>query len=170
MNGDLAKAPRFDSVQEFDKDSHKLYKAHTHIDKLGFVWVNLDAAETPTHSWEEQFGGVTEQPRLANYDLNNYKFDHTWSMEGKFNWKTLIENYNEVGDKSCDIQTSSLLMLLKSVTIVPLLIQVSHPFSRATGRWYMAARNTGLSTLVAKERRDQALSVLHLRSQMLPSL
>ncbi|EXL67212.1 cytochrome P450 oxidoreductase [Fusarium oxysporum f. sp. conglutinans race 2 54008] len=95
MNGDLAKAPRFDSVPEFDKDSYKLYKVHTHIDKLGFVWVNLDAAETPTHSWEEQFGGVTEQPRLANYDLNNYKFDHTWSMEGKFNWKTLIENYNE---------------------------------------------------------------------------
>ncbi|KAK7425513.1 hypothetical protein QQZ08_007954 [Neonectria magnoliae] len=95
MNGNLAKAPRFDKVDEFKKEDYKLYKVHTHIDRLGFVWVNLDAAEQPTLSWEQQFGGVDEQPRLGNFDMSNYEYDHTWSMEGKFNWKTLIENYNE---------------------------------------------------------------------------
>ncbi|KAG6357524.1 hypothetical protein INS49_013401 [Diaporthe citri] len=56
MNGNLAKAPRFDQVEGFKKEDYKLYKVHTHIDDLGFLWVNLDAAETPTFSWEEQFG------------------------------------------------------------------------------------------------------------------
>lgn len=96
MNGNLAKAPRFDQVEGFKKEDYKLYKVHTHIDDLGFLWVNLDSAEKPTFSWEEQFGGVDKQPRLKNFDMSNYEYDHTWSMEGKFNWKTLIENYNEV--------------------------------------------------------------------------
>ncbi|KAH6952472.1 Rieske [2Fe-2S] iron-sulfur domain-containing protein [Ilyonectria sp. MPI-CAGE-AT-0026] len=95
MNGNLAKAPRFDKVDEFKKEDYKLYKVHTHVDGLGFLWVNLDSAEQPTLSWEEQFGGVDKQPRLENFDMSNYEYDHTWSMEGKFNWKTLIENYNE---------------------------------------------------------------------------
>ncbi|KAJ9144620.1 Rieske domain-containing protein [Pleurostoma richardsiae] len=95
MNGNLAKAPRFDKIEGFDKENYSLFKVHTHVDRLGFLWVNLDAAEKPTIAWEEQFGGVDEQPRLSNFDLNNYEYDHTWSMEGKFNWKTLIENYNE---------------------------------------------------------------------------
>ncbi|KAJ3527316.1 hypothetical protein NM208_g10763 [Fusarium decemcellulare] len=95
MNGNLAKAPRFDQVDGFNKDDYKLYKVHTHIDSLGFIFINLDAAKEPTLSWEEQFGGVDKQPRLDNYDLSDYEYDHTWSMEGKFNWKTLIENYNE---------------------------------------------------------------------------
>lgn len=96
MNGNLAKAPRFDQVEGFNKEDYKLYKVHTHIDDLGFLWVNLDGAEEPTFSWEEQFGGVDKQPRLKNFDMSNYEYDHTWSMEGNFNWKTLIENYNEV--------------------------------------------------------------------------
>ncbi|KAF9879240.1 rieske domain-containing protein [Colletotrichum karsti] len=95
MNGNLAKAPRFDHVEDFDKEEYKLYKVHSHVDRLGFFWVNLDAAEKPTLSWEEQFGGVDTQPRLQNFDMSDYEYDHTWSMEGKFNWKTLIENYNE---------------------------------------------------------------------------
>ncbi|KAK1710610.1 hypothetical protein CaCOL14_008853 [Colletotrichum acutatum] len=95
MNGNLAKAPRFDQVEDFDKSEYELYKVHSHVDSLGFFWINLDAAEKPTLSWEEQFGGVDKQPRLESFDMSNYEYDHTWSMEGKFNWKTLIENYNE---------------------------------------------------------------------------
>lgn len=96
MNGNLAKAPRFDQVEGFDKTKYGLFPVHTHIDERGFLWVNLDGAEKPTISWEDQFGGVDKQPRLKNYDMDNYEYDHTWTMEGKFNWKTLIENYNEV--------------------------------------------------------------------------
>lgn len=96
MKGNLAKAPRFDNVEGFDKSDFSLWKVHTHIDTRGFLWVNLDGSEMPTLSWEEQFSGVDKQDRLGDFDMDNYIYDHTWSMEGKFNWKTLIENYNEV--------------------------------------------------------------------------
>lgn len=92
----MAKAPRFDVVPEFNNKEYGLYKVHTHIDARGFIWVNLDAAEKPTISWEEQFEGVDTQPRLKNFDMDDYVYEYTWKMEGKFNWKTLIENYNEV--------------------------------------------------------------------------
>ncbi|XXG96485.1 hypothetical protein Hte_002768 [Hypoxylon texense] len=95
MKGNLAKAPRFDHVEGFDKSEFSLWKLHTYIDARGFLWVNLDASEKPTLSWEEQFGGVDLQDRLGDFDMDNYVYDHTWSMEGAFNWKTLIENYNE---------------------------------------------------------------------------
>ncbi|KXH69318.1 hypothetical protein CSAL01_07616 [Colletotrichum salicis] len=75
MNGNLAKAPRFDQVEDFDKSEYELYKVHSHIDSSGFCWVNLDAAEKPTLSWEEQFGGVDKQPRLQNFDMSNYELD-----------------------------------------------------------------------------------------------
>jgi phenylpropionate dioxygenase-like ring-hydroxylating dioxygenase large terminal subunit len=66
------------------------------VDKLGFVWINMDANETPTTSWEELFGTVDEQPRLQKFDMSNYTFDHQWEMTGDYNWKTLADNYNEV--------------------------------------------------------------------------
>jgi len=59
--------------------------------------VNLDASEKPSVSWEEQFEQIDTQERLNVYNMDNYVYDHTWSLdECKFNWKTLIENYNEV--------------------------------------------------------------------------
>jgi hypothetical protein len=99
LNGNLAKAPRFDSVTEFNNKEYGLYKVHTRIDARGFIWVNLDSAETPNISWEEQFEGVDTQQRLQNFNMDDYEYNYTWKMEGKFNWKTLIENYNEVSDQ-----------------------------------------------------------------------
>ena len=96
LSGNLAKAPRFDAVEDFDKSEYSLFKIHTHIDARGFLWVNFDSAQEPSISWDEQFEGVDLQPRLKNFDMENYVYDHTWSMDGDFNWKTLVENYNEV--------------------------------------------------------------------------
>lgn len=66
------------------------------MDKLGFVWVNMDADETPSTSWEEGFASVDEQSRLSKFDMENYNFDHQWEMLGDYNWKALADNYNEV--------------------------------------------------------------------------
>ncbi|KAJ5382631.1 Rieske iron-sulfur domain-containing protein [Penicillium concentricum] len=99
LKGNLAKAPRFDTVpkSEFNKDEFSLYKLHLHIDQLGFVWVNLDASEKPSLSWEEQFKEIDTQERITEaYNMDDYVFDHTWSLDDcNFNWKTLVENYNE---------------------------------------------------------------------------
>lgn len=71
------------------------YPIHTHIDRNGFVWVNLDTKEVPEVAWKDDFEGVDEQPRFDHYNFENYNFDHTWDMEGEFNWKILADNYNE---------------------------------------------------------------------------
>ncbi|KAJ5797503.1 uncharacterized protein N7503_006799 [Penicillium pulvis] len=72
-----------------------LAPVHLHIDRNGFIWVNMDASETPEVAWKDDFDGVDEQARYVHYDFENYKFDHTWDMEGEFNWKILADNYNE---------------------------------------------------------------------------
>lgn len=95
LNGKLAKAPKFDYVDSFNKEDYSLFPVHVHVDKAGFVWVNLESAPTPTVAWENDFAGVDTQERFRHFDFTQYKFDHVWGMEGGYNWKTLADNYNE---------------------------------------------------------------------------
>ncbi|KAF7623920.1 Rieske 2Fe-2S family protein [Aspergillus flavus] len=95
LNGKLAKAPRFDDVSGFDKEDNGLFSIHVHVDQRGLVWVNLDAKETPTTPWNEDFLGADTQGRLQDFNMTEYKFDHAWDMVGNYNWKTLVDNYNE---------------------------------------------------------------------------
>ncbi|KAF3010375.1 hypothetical protein E8E14_010107 [Neopestalotiopsis sp. 37M] len=96
FTGNLAKAPKYQDVKDFDKTANGLYKIHVHVDKLGFVWINLDAESRPSVPWEHDFAGVDTQPRLQPFDLTKFQFDHQWEMIGDYNWKTLADNYNEV--------------------------------------------------------------------------
>lgn len=98
LDGKLAKAPNFDEVETFNKEEYSLFKIHTYVDKLGFIWINFDASENPT-PWEEMNGGSDEQPRLQGFDLDKYVHDHTWIAHGEYNWKLVGENYNEVGHR-----------------------------------------------------------------------
>ncbi|OCT54705.1 putative iron-sulfur domain containing protein [Cladophialophora carrionii] len=95
LNGKLAKAPRFDAVDGFDKSDYGLFQIHLRVDQRGFIWVNLDAAPEPEVKWEEFFDSVDTQGRLQAFDMKNYRYDHSWDMDGEYNWKTLIDNYNE---------------------------------------------------------------------------
>jgi hypothetical protein len=70
------------------------------VDKLGWVWVNLDSAKPPTVPWEENFAGVDQQPRLGEFSMDNFNFDHSWEMIGDYNWKNIIDNYNEVSSNT----------------------------------------------------------------------
>lgn len=95
FKGNLAKAPRFDTVPDFDKAQHSLFPIHVHVDGMGFIYVNLEAGEASV-PWSADFEGLDTQPRLVAYDLmRDYQFDHTWDMDGDYNWKTLADNYNE---------------------------------------------------------------------------
>ncbi|KEF60715.1 uncharacterized protein A1O9_02276 [Exophiala aquamarina CBS 119918] len=95
INGKLAKAPHFEDFSDFDKDKTSLLPIHVHIDQLEFVWVNLEATEVPTTSWDEQLDGVDRQKRFEGFNFSQYRFDHTWGMQGEYNWKVLADNYNE---------------------------------------------------------------------------
>ncbi|GKZ71353.1 hypothetical protein AnigIFM50267_007393 [Aspergillus niger] len=95
LKGNLSKAPRFETVSSFDKSQHGLLPIHVHIDKVGFVWVNLEAGD-PEVKWEDDFQKIDEQPRMQDFDFDGeYTFDHYWEMDVEANWKLLIENYNE---------------------------------------------------------------------------
>lgn len=93
LKGNLAKAPGYEEMEGFDKTQNGLWRVNVHIDRKGFVWVNMDAA--CELAWEDDFEGVDAQPRMNVFNFEAYKFDHTWNMTGNFNWKALADNYNE---------------------------------------------------------------------------
>jgi phenylpropionate dioxygenase-like ring-hydroxylating dioxygenase large terminal subunit len=95
LSGNLAKAPGYQELPGFDKSQNNLFKIHVHIDRNGFIWVNLDASETPEVAWDDDFKGVDEQPRFSSYQFEDYVYDHTWEQSGDYNWKILADNYNE---------------------------------------------------------------------------
>lgn len=99
LKGNLAKAPRFDTVEGFDRSQHGLLPIHVHVDKTGFIWVNLEATspgEKPSVTWDNQLHGVDECERMTKFNFaEEFDYDHEWDMDVDANWKGLIENYNE---------------------------------------------------------------------------
>ncbi|KAK1138530.1 hypothetical protein N8T08_002415 [Aspergillus melleus] len=94
LNGKLAKAPGYKDL-DFDKDKNSLFPIHVKVDVNGFIWINLDAKETPEVSWEEHFDGVDTQERYKHYNFDDYDLDHTYKLDGDYNWKILSDNFNE---------------------------------------------------------------------------
>ena len=94
LNGKLAKAPGYQELTGFDKESNGLLPIHVRVDKNNFIWVNLDAKQTPELSWEEEFDNIDAQERYNLYNFDDYEFDHFWEMDGAYNWKILADNYN----------------------------------------------------------------------------
>lgn len=95
LNGKLAKAPGYQDLDGFDKSKNGLFPIHVHIDRNGFIWVNLDSSEKPEVAWEDDFKDIDIEPRFESINWGDYMFDHTWDMEGEYNWKILSDNYNE---------------------------------------------------------------------------
>ncbi|KAI1264093.1 ISP domain-containing protein [Xylariaceae sp. FL1019] len=95
LNGKLTKAPGYQELEGFDKSQNGLFPIHVHIDTNGFIWVNLEAKEKPTVAWSDDYKNIDQQARFKVYNFDNYKFDHSWEMEGEYNWKLLGDNYNE---------------------------------------------------------------------------
>ncbi|OCT44674.1 Rieske 2Fe-2S family protein [Cladophialophora carrionii] len=95
LDGKLAKAPKYDELEDFDKSRNGLFPIHVHVDTNGFIWVNLDGRQKPEVTWEDDFAGIDMQERFKQYDFDDYVFDHTYHMEGAYNWKILADNFNE---------------------------------------------------------------------------
>lgn len=87
LNGNLAKAPNYDNLDDFDKSRNGLLRIHLRVDGKGFIWVNLDASETPEVDWEEDFAEVDNQERFSQFNFEDYVLDHTYDLETGYNWK-----------------------------------------------------------------------------------
>ncbi|KAI5116936.1 hypothetical protein M0805_001494 [Coniferiporia weirii] len=90
--GDLVKAPKFDTVPGFEKSANSLFKVHTHVTPQGFIFLNFDASPTPV-SFEEHFGQLPNE--WKNFNKDNYTYAYSWQVEGDYNWKTLMDGYQE---------------------------------------------------------------------------
>jgi len=90
LNGKLAKAPGYQEL-EFDKAQNGLFPIHTRVDGNGFIWINLDATETPEVPFEEHFEDVDVQQRYVDsgIDFDEYELDHTYELEGHYNCKRI---------------------------------------------------------------------------------
>ncbi|KAF2023453.1 ISP domain-containing protein [Setomelanomma holmii] len=96
LNGKLAKAPGYQDL-EFDEEQNGLFQIHNRIDRNGFIWVNMDASEVPEVPFGEHFEDVDVQQRFTESGIkfDNYELDHTYELEGHYNWKILADNFNE---------------------------------------------------------------------------
>ncbi|KAJ5154681.1 uncharacterized protein N7500_010120 [Penicillium coprophilum] len=95
LNGKLAKATKYQELSNFDKEQNGLFRIHLKVDVNGFIWVNMDANEVPEVSWEDHFRDVDKQERYKAYNFDDYDLDHSYALEGDYNWKILADNFNE---------------------------------------------------------------------------
>lgn len=82
-------------IPNFNEIISTLHPIHVRVDDKSFIWINLDAAETPSIPWEEDFNGIDMQERYSIYNFDDYVLDHVWQMEGAYNWKICADNFNE---------------------------------------------------------------------------
>ncbi|KAJ6449993.1 Rieske [2Fe-2S] iron-sulfur domain-containing protein [Mycena sanguinolenta] len=96
MKGVLAKAPLFQDQAHFDAKKNGLLPIRTYINKLGFIYINMNmcvAMSDDCIKWKEQFGEVDDLPRVREFPIEKYKYAFTWTFENcVYNWKTLIDN------------------------------------------------------------------------------
>ncbi|KAK5164125.1 uncharacterized protein LTR77_010216 [Saxophila tyrrhenica] len=96
LNGKLAKAPQYQELDGFDKSQNGLFSIHVHVDINGFIWINLDAQkEKPEVPWEADFDTVDKQERFEDFNFDDYVLDHTYELDGGYNWKIACDNFNE---------------------------------------------------------------------------
>ena len=93
LDGKLAKAPNYQELDGFDMSLNGLFPIHVHIDVQGFIWVNFDAQKSePEVRWEDDFVDVDKQERFEDFNFDDYVLDHTYELEGGYNWKILADS------------------------------------------------------------------------------
>jgi len=96
LDGKLAKAPQYQELTGFDKAANGLFSIHTHVDINGFIWINMDGQkDKPEIPWEQEFENVDKQERFEDFNFDDYELDHTYELDGQYNWKIACDNFNE---------------------------------------------------------------------------
>lgn len=96
LDGKLAKAPQYQELDGFDKSINGLFPIYVHVDINGFIWINMDGNKNgPEVPWEKDFDTVDKQERFSEFNFDDYQLDHTYQLDGKYNWKIACDNFNE---------------------------------------------------------------------------
>lgn len=91
-NGLLKKAPHFDNIEGFDPAANSLYEIKTHVSRQGLVFINFDNTENAV-PFEEFFAGLEDE--MDEFDFGDYEYHMSYELDGQFNWKTLMDGYQE---------------------------------------------------------------------------
>lgn len=91
-NGLLKKAPHFDQVEGFDPKANSLFEINTHVSRQGLIFVNFDNTENIV-PFDEFFAGLENE--MDEYDFTDYEYHMSYELDGQFNWKTLMDGYQE---------------------------------------------------------------------------
>lgn len=92
-DGLLTKAPKFDNVEGFDKSENSLFPINTHVTPQGLVFVNFCNDPEQFMEFDKFFEGVTTE--MSEFDFTDYEYHMSYELEGDFNWKTLMDGYQE---------------------------------------------------------------------------
>lgn len=89
-DGELTKARDYDQVEGFKMEENGLLPINTHITPQGLVFVSFNSNPIPFETW---YSGLTEE--LNAFDFDDYEYHMSYELDGEFNWKTLMDGYNE---------------------------------------------------------------------------
>lgn len=92
-DGELTKAPQFDNVQGFEKKENSLYPIRCHTTDQGLVFINFDSTEQGPVPFDDWFKNL--QTEMHEYDFSDYEYHMSYELDGQFNWKTLMDGYQE---------------------------------------------------------------------------
>lgn len=92
-DGALTKAPQFDNVQGFEKEKNSLYPIRCHTTDQGLVFISFDSTEEGPMPFNEWFKGLESE--MHEYDFSDYEYHMSYELDGQFNWKTLMDGYQE---------------------------------------------------------------------------
>ncbi|KAM9918818.1 hypothetical protein OXX80_012865, partial [Metschnikowia pulcherrima] len=92
-DGLLIKAPHFENVEGFYKEENSLFPINTHITRQGLIYVNFCNDPEQLMPFEEFFAGLTEE--MDEFDFSDYDYNMSYELKGQFNWKTLMDGYQE---------------------------------------------------------------------------
>ncbi|KAK6465904.1 ISP domain-containing protein [Scheffersomyces coipomensis] len=91
-DGKLTKAPHFDNVEGFDKDENSLYPVKLHVTPQGLVFVNF-SNEPDCVEFDDWYQGLSAE--MEEFDFSDYEYHMSYELDGQFNWKTLMDGYQE---------------------------------------------------------------------------
>lgn len=92
-DGLLTKAPHFDNVEGFEKEKNSLFPIKTHVTKQGLVFVNFCNDPAQMLPFDDWYKGLSTE--LDEFDFSDYEYHMSYELDGQFNWKTLVDGYQE---------------------------------------------------------------------------
>lgn len=95
IDNDTNEASGHIDLASLSTTTSSLFSIHTHTDRNGFIWINMDGKSTPEITFEECFKNVDIQARYAPITFTNYDLHHIYTLQTTYNWKIASDNFNE---------------------------------------------------------------------------